>query len=102
MLPRAWGPGSPPGRRQSCPQWAEAVGPPRVILLAIKVFWEALFPPAILTTGKVQSGALIGIILKLWIGLKRNDIITVSFPIHDHERSLHLLSFLEFLSMKCY
>jgi len=67
------------------PKWAEALGPPRVILSARKGLLVASLSPAILTLGKVQSGVFTGIVQNLWISLKRTYMfIILSFPIHEH------------------
>lgn len=76
------------------PKWVETLGPPRAILSARKGLLMASLSPAILTSGKVQSGVFNGIVQNLWISLKRNDMfIILSF--HEHNIFLNLiLSFL--------
>lgn len=68
--------------------------PPKVIRLAIQFLLGCSLSPAIPTLGKVQPGALIGIVLSM-DQFEKNDIfIILGFPIHEHDIFLPLLSFL--------
>lgn len=79
------------------PKWAEALEQPRVILLVTRMLVAPL-SSAILTLGKVQTEVFNGIVLNLWISLKRNDMfIILSFSIHEHVIFLNLVVFSSFL-----